>query len=676
MDKQQKEDPTKYSEAYFEDRIRNLQTKIKQSIPSIEDIDFNGLFTSVLYSLDAAKDTIESTKSVVTAIQEEQKKHSQDEDWKDPSLVNPSKLAVDRAQTTIDRLKEAGTNAGCTMIKTANFLGDDGLLLKIEDDLLECTVLIQATPKKLAAWCAESPEVNEPLLDRFLDRGNTETGTTMIARFLTAGGPSHGNYGMALTIYSKLEDEVRIMSRSESTCSGDVSLRQRLALAVALELATPIPIFHHDDQFVDPVERFRYFAKFDDDRCHCLKGNQTTDTDVLDRAFSTLSVWELRKVVDANATHADLDWGREFLRNYRPDQVWMEDPKWRYVVSVKTDVGYKHPDHDFNNYQELLSAGGECGPRAFFGRFMSKAWGIPTWGVRQPGHAAMTRWTDNRSIGGWTVCLGAGWPYSWWDDDRYGGTTRHGPDFLEESQARTAAICPKNYYSSIVLLECLAECLGETVEEDFVATKLWRSLALAQRKMVARGFSIPSPEDRLDEHSPLISRNPFVSQRVDQVWNRCDGTIVIPATAFVDPLKPSGNVMVMKSFLDGDQLHLERDGQVVYEFPDSIVTAGTYALSIMVVNVHRDQKPLVVHIEDPCITENRSFQYLEHPCTDDGYEIVHSPRGQEITVQYTNGKWEQTKSIRVALGPKCRFRLSRSTPCHGLSLKEIVLKPI
>jgi len=410
----------------------------------------------------------------------------------------------------------------------------------------------------------------------------------------------------------------------------------------------------------------------------------------------------------------------------------MKDQKWRYVMSVRTDVGYRHPDHEFHNYQEMLSAGGECGPRAFFGRFISKAWGIPTWGVRQPGHAAMTHWTNDRSIGGWTVCLGAGWEYSWWKDDRYGSDTRRGPDFLEETQARTSSKCPDIYYKEVVLLECLAESLGETVEEDFVSAKVWRSLALSQRKLMARVFLPPSSKNRsandnnddgntfsrgtgdgvcnefgcICHASTSLLKTPFSNRprssvqikdpktlakikasfmrrqkmakelnKVKERLNKPDGTIVIPATSFVYPTKPSKNVLVMKSFLGGDQLHLEQDGQVEYEMPLSIIAAGTYAMTATVVNVHRDQKPLIVCIVQSPDGEETSAQN-PNDSHNDGYEMIYLPQGQEMEVQYTKGSWEQTKSIKVDLSPGGRLKLSRKKPCWGLSIKEIFLKPV
>jgi len=596
-------------------------------------------------------------------------------------------------------LEQAATNSGCAIVKNSGLLDE---LLQIESDLLECTVLIQATPKKLAEWCAEDPDVNRLMLDRFLGRSKEASGLLM--KFLEAGGPSNGNYGMAFSIYNKLQQELLNFEKlGAPVCNNILHLRRRLTVAVALELATPIPIFKQEDTFVDPVERFHYYIQF-----------ASSSDDGLDPAFFTLSVWELRKAVNANATHDDLTWGRQFLRNYRPDQVHMKDQKWKYVMSVRTDVGYRHPDHEFTNYQELLSAGGECGPRAFFGRFISKAWGLPTWGVRQPGHAAMTRWTSDKSLGGWTVCLGAGWEYSWWDDDRYGGKSRRGPDFYEETKARTAAKCPHTYFETVVLLECLAESLEETLEEDFVPAKFWRFLALAQRKMLARSFGSTErvgkcyefgctchhhkqPSKRVlgrQPHKRVLERIIRKQQESNQVSVQPNGTIVIPAATFVEPKKPTKKVLVMKSFLGGDQLHLVHDGEVEYDVPSSIATGGTYSLSAKVVNVHRDQKPLLINIEKSLGSEDNnaddddddvkyndsdsdSFLHIEENDIDD-YEMIHLPQQgqQELEVQYTKGYWEQTKSIQVYLSPGGKIKLSRKDPCWGLSIKEIYLKQV
>jgi hypothetical protein len=668
----------KYSQVYFEHRIQTLQAKIVHAIPSKEEIDSANIFSSNLQSYVAGKQTLESIKSLLSELEEKDKNI-------DPAIIDQAKLAIQDAQDTINRLNEAGTNCGTAIVDDDN----NGLfdsLLHNERDILECTCLIQARPKKLAEWCSELD--NRPLLDQFLCDLNC------MKLFLSAGGPSNGNYGEALSIYSKIKEEIRIYQEMEGNNNETLlttllpalsCLQSRIALAVSLELATPVPIFKQSNMYVDPIKRFWYYV------------HAAQKKDELDKSFCTLTVWEIRKVINSNASNEDLTWGREYLRAYRPDEIWTSSQKWRYVMSVKTDVGYRHPDHEVNNYQELISAGGECGPRAFFGRFISKSWGIPTWGVRQPGHAAMSRWTD-QSSGGWTVVLGAAWQYSWWDDDRYSGKenrrTRTGVDFYEETQSRTGSKSPDTYYKNVILLECLAECLDETIEDEFSSKKFWRSLALAQRKMMARAFSrqqeiYKDKEEDIDskEKYDNVYNNLCIESRYDSasavdklvtdmklthILQPCQmsSVIVIPATSFIRPSKPTQNVLVMNSFLGGTQLHLEQDGQVEYELPSSIVTAGTYALSAKVVNVHRNPKPLLVSIENPSL-QNHSFRD-----NIDGYEMIYLPQGQEMEVQYTKGKWEQTNSVRIELSPGGRLKLSRKSPCWGLTIKEIILQPI
>ena len=71
------------------------------------------------------------------------------------------------------------------------------------------------------------------------------------------------------------------------------------------------------------------------------------------------------------------------------------------------------------HYSQIPAVNGECGPRAFFGRLARWAFGLPVWGVRQPGHAAMTSWSPK----GWSVMLGAAWKYCWWESQ--GGLDFH-----------------------------------------------------------------------------------------------------------------------------------------------------------------------------------------------------------------------------------------------------------
>ena len=49
----------------------------------------------------------------------------------------------------------------------------------------------------------------------------------------------------------------------------------------------------------------------------------------LDPAFKNLTAWEYRMVVDCDEPDEMLAWGREMLRNYRPDHTTNPNYGWR-----------------------------------------------------------------------------------------------------------------------------------------------------------------------------------------------------------------------------------------------------------------------------------------------------------------------------------------------------------
>ncbi len=53
-------------------------------------------------------------------------------------------------------------------------------------------------------------------------------------------------------------------------------------------------------------------------------------------------------VVDGYEPDVSIAWGRTMLRNYRPDHVAEKDYRWRYVMTVATDIVYssKGPKND------------------------------------------------------------------------------------------------------------------------------------------------------------------------------------------------------------------------------------------------------------------------------------------------------------------------------------------
>jgi hypothetical protein len=281
---------------------------------------------------------------------------------------------------------------------------------------------------------------------------------------LVAGGAKFGQYGKAIEIYSAIQ------KASSKATEGTL---QRLALATSLEHARPITQSNAQDQTnapstVDPVKRYLHYEKA------FLDGE-------LDPAFKNFSTWEYRMVVNCEVPDEILTWGREMLRNYRPDHIYSADYGWRYVSSVRSEVPYgsqnvQYDDPENHQHQNIIRNGGVCGRRAFYGRFILRAFGIPTWGVTQKAHAALSHWTPK----GWVVNLGAGFPHSWWDKD---DVPLNGSEFLLETQARAH----KDDYMKIVRAKMVSRILGEpayslrrNVEGGF-----WSRVALYQSRTLA-----------------------------------------------------------------------------------------------------------------------------------------------------------------------------------------------
>jgi hypothetical protein len=432
--------------------------------------------------------------------------------------------------------------------------------------------------------------------------------------------------------------EIYTAIQKASPKSGAGTL-QRLALGTSLEHAQPVEQSNPKDQthapaIVDPVRRYLHYEKA------FLDGD-------LDRAFKNLTAWEYRMVVNCDAPDPMLAWGREMLRNYRPDHILNPDYGWRYSASVRTEVPYgsqnvKYDLPSLHNYQNIIKDGGVCGRRAFFGRFILRSFGIPTWGVTQHAHAALSHWTPK----GWVVNLGAGFDWSWWDKDE---APRSGADFLLETQARVHA---RDYWK-VLRARWISRVLGEQAynERQHVAGGFWSGMAHYQAVAIAAtavGLG-PLGQDlaEANDAKEKVKIEPAKLAEADRkvVVGR-DGAITIPAVAHS---KPQGPFVAMKSFSGGTQLHCTAGFEADYavEAP----RAGKYALAARVVTVQEGQKFL--------LTAN----YAKAPV--------------EIAVPYTLGRWQQTQPAEISLvNGKNALHFALQDGSRGVTIKEFTLTPV
>jgi hypothetical protein len=180
-----------------------------------------------------------------------------------------------------------------------------------DTDLITYTIICETTPEKLAKWCDDDPLQADEIIGFLHD-------THMMRTFVQSGGARKGEYPLAVQIYKNIQP-----------CQSNAVL-DRIALAVALELAYPCPHFDTPNVLVDPYQRYIHFEQA------YLLGE-------LDPNFCRFNVWEIRHVVNCDATEEELGWGRQCLLNYRPDIAYSDDPQWQYCYIVRTDVSYNDP---------------------------------------------------------------------------------------------------------------------------------------------------------------------------------------------------------------------------------------------------------------------------------------------------------------------------------------------
>jgi formylglycine-generating enzyme required for sulfatase activity len=423
----------------------------------------------------------------------------------------------------------------------------DTLLANRELDakLAKHFILHDATPAALAAFANQGANQKQ-LIDTLLadDALMLQIAVSDGARPLHAvirkdSGPP--DYGKAMEILTAIQQA------SPKAKSG---VLRRLALATALEFS------EESEPSIDPVKRYLHFEKA------CEAGE-------LDPAFELLTIWELRFVVCAPEADEALAWGREMLRNFRPDHITTDKHGWRYANLVNSDVAYGslnvgNDRPELFGPQNILMNGGICGRRAFFARFICRAFGIPATARPSPGHGASARWTPD----GWVVVLGPNWG---------SGTTltryRNDLDFVATTQARARGDEFLKVQRAFWIGDLMDETRAHGERTLRGAPAFWNGVALATQTRIIEDSKAVT-HDALgaefgETSGPTVAEDLIaatITPADRQITHGQDGTITIPAAAFAQPnnsgggedAEPSNDLIPMKSFAGGMQVFLPR----------------------------------------------------------------------------------------------------------------------
>jgi len=507
----------------------------------------------------------------------------------------------------------------------------EDVLLGLIPVLVQGAIIAQATPEKLAEFASED-KVNQKHLKKLF--GDTE----LMKEMLLHGGARNYEYGEAMRIYSEIKKIAKSMKDTEHEEDVDEDgvnrwdkLHLKIALAVALEFASPVYEFDSTTK-LDPIERYKHFV-------------EAHEAGELDPAFPYFSVWEMRQIVNCDAPNDQMTWCRKMIMNYAPHLTCLTDFTQRYVYLLHSDVRVRTPNWTASprTYPMILSGGGNESINSWFGRFLLKSFGLPSWGSKFRRKEGFTHWTPD----GWLAQNGADWETCSWQ-----GKT--GLDFKTEVEARNKAP-PEEYFKRLVTLQCLADIvegdpnqIPDGEKDIYHHERMWRSMAIASMNLLFQtqpgvertfqregsGLVVTKCEEYLENFTDDKTEH-------DILFDEDQGQLYVPTSkhGYKD-----GNTVVVESFEGGKQINFVADGAVEYEVPAN-AEKKIYNLICEICTVSSKQLPLFLRPHDEAETI-------------------------EIEIPYTKGEWKVTESVRVKLRPGATLRFSRPKGSFGLAIRK------
>ena len=349
-------------------------------------------------------------------------------------------------------------------------------------------------------------------------------------------------------------------------------------------------------------------------------------------SFDNLTTWECRQVTCSNASNADLVWAREMLRTWRPD-LTMND----LAVNCTSEVWRRNSPVPFNNtFRNVLAGGGKCGPRSSWAVFICQAFGLPTFGVRQPRHACACYKSGHPETQpqpglAWKVVYGKGWQAS-----KLLGMS--GTEFIKAATIRTHA----KIFLQVERLRWLASAL--TSKEHAAAI-------MKVAKQV--GDEIPAPGGMPQNWKPdakaVAAKKKPVATPVEEPFKKVSGVIHVEAESF----SKSAGVHVHDCFTGGKQVYSPKYGanwgthpriEYVVEVPET----GVYGLTMRTAVVNFKQSiDVAAGAEKPV----------------------------SVKITNTHGMWGTTPEVEVRLEKGTQtLTLTRPALQRGLALRWLELK--
>ena len=363
--------------------------------------------------------------------------------------------------------------------------------LRLGEEELEEFAAKDANHKKFVDWIYNTPDA----MKLYLSGGYASAGSQGDMGSYQYNNPyNKANELKALDVWYK------IWSKYENSRDG---VNLKIAIATSLEFANPVKTWLRGEA-LEPLARYESFAKAE------AEGILMSD-------FVSLTVQEMRNVVNVKVTNEDIIWLRNYMKENKPNMITRDGIVHGYQLIKYTGTNFETGAsvHGPNFYgpnptiKEVIKYGGVCGAMSKLSSILAQSYGVPAFPVGQPSHCAYQYLGSDHE-------LKLGYDVSGWSSCGNYNTTL--PYVLVHNifSKNTENYYDSEYYRYKALIEKDAAKAIQYLDES-IARQPLNYLAWEEKiRVVAKNYSESEYEKVLSEVRETFKSYPVIVERLTQ----------------------------------------------------------------------------------------------------------------------------------------------------------------
>ena len=361
--------------------------------------------------------------------------------------------------------------------------------LRLGEEGLEEFAAKDTNHKKFVDWIYNTPEA----MKLYLSGGYASAGSQG-----DMGSYQYNNPYNKANELKALDVWYQIWNKYENSRDG---VNLKIAIATSLEFANPVKTWLRGEA-LDALGRYENFSKAE------AEGILMSD-------FVSLTVQEIRNVVNVKVTNEDIVWLREYMKENKSNMINRNGIVNGYQLIKYIDKNYETGEsvHGPNFYgpnptiKEVIKYGGVCGAMSKLSSILAQSYGIPAFPVGQPGHCAYQYLGSDHEyklgydVSGWKSCgnYNTTLPYILVNNI----FSKNSENYYESEYYRYKALIEKNAAKAI-------QYLDESIAREPLNYLAWEE----KIRVVAKNYNESEYEKVLSEVRKTFNSYPVIVERL------------------------------------------------------------------------------------------------------------------------------------------------------------------